>query len=495
VIAERFAIAPDRAERPLAFAVDVGSSSVRAALYDRRGRLLKGCSTQVAYEWGLASDGSVRLPLQVLLDLVGRALDEVAAAAGQLAQHAVVAGVSCIFHSIVGLDDAGRPLTPVLSWADTSSAREAAALRARIDAARTHGCTGAPIHASYWPARILRLRQERPAIRRWAGFPELLAEALTGSAVVSRSMASGTGLLERGRGEWWSEILDRLSVEPGQLPPIVGDGEPIGLLAGTAARRWPTLAHLTWFAAWGDGACGNVGLAAIGPAHAALMIGTSGAIRATVPDPAPSIPPGLFAYRLGPGAVLGGQLSEGGSTVASITALLRRAPASLEREAARLTPDAHGLTILPYVYGERGPGYHDGAQGILAGLASGTDAANIYRAVLEAIAYRFAALDELLSAVLGGPPAIVASGGAIARSPLWGQIVADALGRDIQVAPRLEASCRGAALLALRGAELLDDLDAAPGPTTSTIRSDPDRTALYRKGRARQEELYAALLG
>jgi gluconokinase len=495
VIADRFAVGPDRAERPLAFAIDVGSSSIRAGLYDRRGRLVRGCATQVLYGWDLDTDGSVRLPLQVLLNLVERALDEVAAAAGQLVQDAVVAGVSCFFHSILGLDSAGRALTPVLSWADTTSAHEAAALRATIDATHAHACTGAPIHAGYWPARIIRLRQEQPAIRRWAGFPELLAEALTGRAVVSRSMASGTGLLDRASGAWWPEIFDRLSVEPGQLSPIVDDEEPIGLLAGTAAQRWPTLAHLTWFGAWGDGACGNVGLGAIGPGHAALMIGTSGAIRTILPDPAPPIPPGLFAYRLRRGALLGGQLSEGGGTVASIATLLGRSPASLERAAAGLLPDAHGLTILPYIYGERGLGYHDGARGILAGLASGTDAAQVYRAVLEAVAYRFAALDERLSAVLSASPAIIASGGAIARSQLWAQIIADALGRDIEVASSVEASSRGAALLALRGAELLDDLQAAPGLSTRTIRSDPDRAARYREGRTRQEELYAALLG
>ncbi len=495
MIADRFAVSPDRAERPLAFALDVGSSSIRAGLYDRRGRLVKGCATQVTYGWDVDTDGSVRLPFRVLLDLVERALDEVAAAAGPLARDAAVAGVSCFFHSIVGLDNAGQPLTPVLSWADTTSAREAVMLRARIDAARAHACTGAPIHASYWPARVIRLRQEQPAIRRWAGFPELLAEALTGRAVSSLSMASGTGLLDRASGEWWAEIFDRLSVEPGQLPEIVADDGPIGPLAGTAARRWPTFAHLTWFAAWGDGACGNVGLAAIGPGHAALMIGTSGAIRAIVPDPAPAIPPDLFAYRLGPGALVGGQLSEGGGTVASITRLLRRSPASLERTAAGLLPDAHGLTILPYLDGERGLGYHDAARGILAGVASGTDAAEIYRALLEAIAYRFAALDERLSAVLGSPPAIVASGGALARSPLWAQIVADTLGRDIAVASTVEASSRGAALLALQGANALDGGESAPGPTARTIRSDPDRAMRYREGRARQEELYAALLG
>ena len=71
--------------------------------------------------------------------------------------------------------------------------------------------------------------------------------------------------------------------------------------SATASRRWPQLAHVSWFAAWGDGACGNVGLGADGPGKAALMVGTSGALRAVVADPAPHVPAGLFAFRLGAG--------------------------------------------------------------------------------------------------------------------------------------------------------------------------------------------------
>ena len=217
---------------------------------------------KVRYGWDIGPAGSVRLPLPALLGLVEGALDQVAAAAGPLAGDAVVAGISCFFHTIVGLDEACRPLTPVLSWADTTSTTEAQLLHATIDAGRAHACTGVPVHAGYWPARILRLRQEQPAIRRWAGFPELLAEAWFGEAVVSLSMASGTGLVDRARGAWWAEILDRLSVDPGQLSPIVPDDKPTGRLARAAARRWPAFGHLEWFGAWGDGACGNVGLAA-----------------------------------------------------------------------------------------------------------------------------------------------------------------------------------------------------------------------------------------
>lgn len=495
VTVEPGAVSPDRADRPLVLALDIGSSSVRAALHDRLGRTLRGSSVQVPYAWELGPGGSVRLSHRTLLDLVGEALDQLVSLAGPLVAQVVAGGVSCFFHSIVGLDGVGRPTTPVLSWADATSAGAAAALRERVDPEEVHAQTGAPIHASYWPARVLRLRQEQPLIRRWAGLPELIAEALTGQAAASRSMASGTGLLERARGVWSAAMLEQLGIDPGDLPALVGDDEPIGRLSATASRRWPKLKHVSWFAAWGDGACGNVGLSAAGPGKAALMVGTSGAMRAVIPDPAARVPAGLFAFRLGAGTLMGGQLSEGGGLLAWASRLLRRSRASLERAAAEIEPDGHGLTVLPYLLGERGLGYHDGARAALTGMSPNTDAAAIYRALLESIAYGFAAVDERLSEALPLAPQIVASGGALTRSPLFAQVIADAIGREIAVAPALEASRRGAALLALRGSGLLDDLDAIPALPMRVVGCDLDRSARYRAARARQQALYASVLG
>ena len=487
-------ISPGHAERPLVLALDVGSSSVRAAVHDRLGRTVRGSAVQVPYSWEISADGGVRLSHQALLDLVARVLDELVVAVGAVTDDIVAAGVSCFFHSIAGLDASGRPITAVLSWADTTSADVAAELRHQVDPTATHALTGVPIHASYWPARILRLRLEEPAIRRWAGFPELMAQLLTGRLVVSRSMASGTGLLDRARGAWAESLAERLGVGTDLLPPLVDDDETIGRLSGAAARRWPQLAGLDWFAAWGDGVCGNVGLGATGSGKAALMVGTSGALRAVVRDAAPAVPDGLFAYRLGGDAVVGGQLSEGGGLLAWAGRLLGRSLASLERGAATMEPAAHGLTVLPYTFGERGLGYHDRAHGSLTGLTPGTDAPSVYRAIVESVAYGFAAIDELLSRVLDGPPALIVSGGALTHSPLLEQVLADSLGRDIGIATGVEASRRGAALLALRGSGLLADLDAVPALPLRAVHADPDRTGRRVAARARQRDLYEALV-
>jgi len=494
VTVEPDGVSPRLAERPLVLALDIGSSSVKGAIHDGRGRTLRGSAVQHPYAWNTASDGSVRIAHDTLLAVVGRALDQLHDAVGPLGDDVVAGGIACFIHSIVGLDAAGRPLTPVLSWADTTSAGEAGALRARVDAAAIHAMTGAPIHAGYWPARVLQLRHEQRAIRRWAGLPELLVASLTGRVAMSRSMASGTGLLDRAQGVWAEGLLEALGIEPDQLPPIVGDDELVGRLSGAAAERWPRFAGFGWFAAWGDGGCGNVGLGATGKRRAALMIGTSGALRAVVPEAAPAVPEGLFAQRLGPGAVVGGQLSEGGGTLSWVSALLRRSRAGLERAAAELEPDGHGLTVLPYTFGERGLGYHDNARGAVVGLSPGTDAVAVYRAMLESIAYSFAAVDDRLASLLGGPPDIVASGGALAYSPLLTQVLADSLGRDINVAPLVESSRRGAALLALQGSGHLASLGDVRAPATRTVKADPDRSPRYRAARARRDALYGSVI-
>ena len=100
---------------------------------------------------------------------------------------------------------------------------------------------------------------------------------------MGQSMASGTGLYDRAAAAWDARLLAALGLEPAQLPPLVDDLTVLGPLAGAARTRWPALAHLDWYPAWGDGACGNVGLACVGRRRAALMVGTSSAMRLLLP--------------------------------------------------------------------------------------------------------------------------------------------------------------------------------------------------------------------
>jgi gluconokinase len=487
-------VAAAAAERPLALALDVGSSSVRAILYDRLGRTVHGCAARTGYRMSTSAAGAVEVDGAELIGHVADTLDRFASIAGDLGGDVAAAGVCSFSHSLVGLDADGKARTPVLSWADTTSASEARELRRELDPHDAWQRTGAPLHPTYWPARILRQRRHDRRIVRWAGFGELLGEWLTGRQAASVSMASTSGMMERRHDRWDGDILRVLGIEPAALPEISPDHLALGGLRDELARRWPPLAGVPWFPVWSDAACGNVGLACHGPHRAALMIGTSSAMRVLLDGLDVGLVPGLFCFRLGKrSTLLGGQLSEGGGTVAWLSRLTGRSTAELEQAAAELPAVGHGIDMLPYLSGERGPGYHDRARAALTGLSLHTGPAELFRATLESVALRLAAIDRLLTSVLEGAPDVVVAGGAVARSSLWPRILADALGRPVELpAGAAEPSSRGAALLALEYSVGVTPDETAP-VAGQVVRPDAERHQRYLAALERQDELYGML--
>ena len=381
-------------------------------------------------------------------------------------------GASSFGHSLIALDARGRPLTPVLGWRDTRSADAVAALARRIDPTDVHARTGCPLHTSFWPAKLAWLAREEPdtfeSARRFVSFADYLYAQLLGEPDVptSLSLASGTGLLDLATGGWDEQLLEILGVDREQLPAIYD--EPIG----------------PWYPAWIDGACSNVGAGCVTRTRAALMIGTSGAFRTLYETDAPRPRPGLFLYRLdGRRVVEGGALSDGGNLYHWLGETFGAASGSL----AGRDPGSHGLTFLTLLGGERSPGWHPHATGAIHGLTFSTTPLDLRQAALEGVAFRFAAIAELMPEV----EEVVATGGALLGDEDWLQIVADALARPIIASGVREASLRGAAVVAL---ERLGVTAPAP-PLGRQVEPRPDHADAFRRALDRQRALYRAATG
>jgi gluconokinase len=201
---------------------------------------------------------------------------------------------------------------------------------------------------------------------------------------------------------------------------------------------------------------------------------------------------GLWCYRLDRhSALLGGALSEGGNVIAWLRDTLQLADLdAAEREAASLPPDSHGLTILPFIAGERSPGWNSSARMHIAGISLSTRPVDILRAAQEAIAYRLAAIYDLMTAALPAPTSIIASGSALLNTPRWIQMLTDVLGSPVTASAEEEASSKGAALMALRALGHLSDYNQLPPSLGSTHHPDFARHIIYRKAMARQQALY-----
>jgi gluconokinase len=466
--------------------LDIGTSSVRATVFTERLRRLRP-AVRIPYTWQMSADASVELPASKLERIVQSAIDAALERAGAID----VVSTAAFWHSLVGIDRGGRAVTPVLPWTDTRASTEATALREQLDEAAVHARTGCRLHPTYWPARLLWFRNHDPRtfdrVRRWMSFPAYLQRRWLGRDAESISQASGTGIFADGA--WDTELCGVCGVEPSQLGEIVDVDRKEGGLRGREARRWPALAGARWLPPLGDGAVNNAGAGCADGACAALMVGTSGALRlAWSTNRAPAVPLSLWRYWLDrKRVVIGGALSNGGNLVAWLgETLCVPIDRKLDAALARMPPDAHGLTVLPFLAGERSPGYLPDASGIVAGLRLATSRHQIIRAALESVAYRFLGIFDALNDVRR-VERLVATGTALRSSGVWVQILADVLDRQIALPSEGELTSRGAAIVAL---EALGVPDAAPPLHTSrTVTPDHRAHAIYRAAAERQHLL------
>jgi len=415
-------------------ALDVGSSSVRAVAFDDRGEAEPG-EAQLQYT-SLDAD-----------ELVSRCR----AVLAQVGEGDIVA-VSCFWHSLLALDDHDRPLTPVLTWRYVDAEPPA------LDPVAYHQRTGSFLHPSFWPAKVLALRREGVRTARYVSFGDYLLLRLAGELRMSISTASGTGLYDPNALAWDGETLAAVGVDAEQLPPV--SDEPV-------AGVLPAL---------GDGACSNVGAGCADRGRAAVMVGTSGALRVVYEAASAEARPGLFLYRVDAQRFCeGGALSDGGN----LHAWLERTLRDLDTTGLAARPPAgHGLVFLPFLGGERSLGWDASRRGLVAGLTFDTTPADIAQAALEGVCYRFA---DVLDA-LGGVDTLVATGGALLASRDWVQILADVLERPVEISAVAEASARGAAVVALERAGII-----VPGAATISV-VEPRAETFDAHRRAREEQ-------
>lgn len=486
---------------PAVLALDAGTSSVRGCLFGADGAAL-GRPSRSLYPWTVTPDGGMEADPAALLAAACEALDGAVAEARSLGVEVRAVAVDTFWHGLLGLGADGRPVTPVYGWGDSRARAWARKLAERVDAAEAHRRTGCWVHESYPAAKLPWLRETRgDTFRRaaaWVSPGEWLALEWFGERGVSLSVASGTGLLDGRRLCWDEEMLAAAGIGEEMLSPLVDAGAAFRGLRGEYAGRWPALAKVPWLPAVGDGACANLGSGAAGRRRMGVTVATSAAVRALREEGGGDAAPGLWRYRLDARrAVCGRAFSNAGSGFA----WLRRTfalppPAALEAALAAMEPDAHGLTVLPTLLGERPPATADDPAAAVAGMTAATTPVQVARAWLEAVAFHVADGVDAVEGALGPAETVVAGGGALHASPAWAQVLADVLGRALLLPVEGEDTARGAALLALEFLGWVDDAtDVAARPLASAARIEPDPACheVYRRARERQRRLEAVL--
>ena len=440
--------------------------------------------------------------------------DALSAAGRDLLERADAVAVAAQQHGMVVLDETGEVIRPAMLWNDVKSAPQAAELVTEFGgAAEWARCTGSVPTMSFTVTKLRWLAEHEPEhaarVHRvllphdwltWRlagggagpsespepqGPPESRGSSKSrGSSespepTTDRGDASGTGYFDPAAGTWLPSYAERALGHPVSLPRVAAPSEIVG--------------RTHWGAAIAPGTGDNMGAAlglGLGEGDMAVSIGTSGTAYAVTPKPSADESGAVAGFADATGRFLPLVATVNAARVLVVTArLLGTDPAGLSRLALAATPGADGLTLLPYLDGERTPNRPD-ANGVLRGLTtSNATPENLARAAIEAVLCSLADAIDHVAAVTGTAPGRIVLIGGGARSAAIRALAPGIFGVPVTVPEPAEYVALGAArqaawTLAGRGSVTAPAAPDWPTAASQTYEADPQ---------SRVREQYAAL--
>ena len=492
------------AGEPVVMGVDLGTTATKAVAYDVTGRSWGEAAAE--YPLQTPEPGWAVQDPEVVLAGALSAIREAAAEARE--RGAIVKGLcfSAALHSLVGLDARARPLTPIITWADGRAGEQAERLRAAEGGLALHGRTGTPLHPMSPLPKLVWFREREPrlfdAVSTWVGIKELVLMRLCGERAADHSVASATGLLNLSTLEWDAEALELAGIDAGLLSSLVPATHLMdGGLTPEAAQETGLPAHTPIVIGAGDGPLANLGIGAVRPGVAACSIGTSGALRVMVEQPSVDPLGRIFCYALTEGRwVVGGAINNGGVVLqwtgdALAPDLGPHSETELLELAARAPAGSGGLLMMPALLSERAPHWSPLPRGAYVGLTRAHRREHLVRAALEGVCLQLALVLGSMREAGNEVHEIRATGG-FAQSPLWRQMLTDALGMEIGYPAGHEGSSFGAALLGMQVLGLVESVDVAAELVRieDVTRPEPAAAAVYEALLAPFSELHDALV-
>jgi xylulokinase len=355
-------------------------------------------------------------------------------------------GIAAQQHGMVAVDREGVPVHDALLWNDVRSAPQAQRMVAELGIGGWMDAVNVLPVPSITLTKLAWLREHRPEaaarVHRVMLPHDWLVLHLTASFLTDRSDASGTGYFSALTGGYRPDLLERYFGAVPELPSVLGPGEIAGALlpewSGCAGRTIPVSAGS------GDNAGAALGLE-LEPGDVVVSVGTSGTVfsRATVPVVDSSGVTAGFADATGDHLPLLCTLNAA-RVMTSTAELLSVDLAKFEALALSAAADAEGLTMLPYLDGERTPNLPC-ATGQLHGLTRASlTPENLARAAVLAVANSLADCLDVLRGI-GVPVEQVLLIGGGAKSAALRALLPDTLGLPLAVPQVREYVALGAA--------------------------------------------------
>jgi xylulokinase len=442
--------------RNLILALDLGTSSLKAQGFDESGQAL--ASASAAYPTARPATGAAEQDPDDWWRATGEVIAELRRQPGFGRSQIAAIGLSGQMHGVVARDAKGRVIRPCLTWADERGGVQLDSLANRVDPAQILGITGNPLNAGFSAAKLDWLRANEPDAWRSVAtilFPkDDLRSRLTGEFATDPSDASGSLLLDLGTRTWSKMLTDAWDIDVATLPTILPSAAVAGSLRQRAADELGLEVGIPVVVGAGDTPAAALGLAVDSERDGVGMLGIGTAAQLLVTGPTPMTDPlgrlGALCHAAPDVWCAMAAVLDGGSALAWISSVVGGPDDSIARllaEAELVPIGAEGLTFLPHLSGERTPGMDASARASFVGLTARHGRAHLVRAILEGVAYSLREGLEVLRDT-GIAPTTLRMAGTPAGSIAWVRILADVLGVDIRLSDTVQASARGAGLLA-----------------------------------------------
>jgi len=428
--------------------IDLGSTNIKAAIYDQDLKLIDRQSRPVQY---IRENGLVEFDVCTYYQELTALIGEMASQNGisRIAQIAFTGQAE----SLVVLDKAGKPLMNAISWMDERSVEECAELAEKFPTKVCESVTGQLAVLPTWPAtKILWLKHHCPEVYENADCYMLLKDyivyCLTGQKKADMSIATFSFYFDIYNKTYWKEMLQTIGISESQLPDLCEPCTVIGNLLPHVAQALHLDTDTQVNTGTLDHFAGMIGTGNIGLGGITLSTGTVMALATMAEENTPKNTGIAMHYGFLPDTRIMLPVAESGGV--SLEWFRRSCMPNTDYDEMNTQLAQRGdndLLFLPYLVGTNAPEFDADAKGVFWGLRQEHDAIDMAGAVMEGVAFVLRKNCEHIAAAGVTPTRIIATGGG-AKSSIWCQMQADITGIPVSIPAEKEAACLGAAMIA-----------------------------------------------
>lgn len=298
--------------------VDIGTTSTKAVLFTVQGDIKE--THHAEYPLYTPDSLTAEQKPDEIFTAVLSVIKQVVAKSQMDKSKLAFISFSSAMHSIIAVDEQGKPLTNCITWADKRAASFADELKENGKSDELYKRTGVPIHPMSPLVKIMWMKHEKKDIAggtcKFVSIKEYIFYKFFGEFVVDYSIAAATGCLNINELTWDEEALKAADISEKQLSKVVPTTHVLKGMKSDLAYALNINEDTPFVIGSSDGVLSNIGLGAINKGEIAVTIGTSGAIRTITREPLLDEQGRTFCYPLMKDRyVVGGSVNNGGGGV------------------------------------------------------------------------------------------------------------------------------------------------------------------------------------